>query len=33
MVLIFDNIRNIDNPAIIGYPAIIDNIANIDKNK
>lgn len=21
MVLIFDNIRNIDNPAIIGYPA------------
>lgn len=33
MVLIFDNIRNIDNPAIIGYPANIDNIANIDKNK
>lgn len=33
MVLIFDNIRNIDNPAIIGYLAIIDNIANIDKNK
>ncbi len=21
MLLIFDNIRNIDNPAIIGYPA------------
>ena len=21
MVLIFDNIRNIDHPAIIGYPA------------
>lgn len=21
MVLIFDNIRNIDNPEIIGYPA------------
>ena len=33
MVLIFDNIRNIDNPAIIGYSAIIDNIVNIDKNK
>lgn len=33
MVLIFDNIRNIDHPAIIGYPAIIDYIANIDKNK
>lgn len=33
MVLIFDNIRNIDNPAIIGYPGNIDNIANIDKNK
>lgn len=33
MVLIFDNIRNIDNSAIIGYPAIIDYIANIDKNK
>ena len=33
MLLIFDNIRNIDHPAIIGYPAIIDYIANIDKNK
>ena len=33
MVSIFDNIRNIDNPAIIGYPAIIDYIANIVKNK
>lgn len=33
MVLSFDIIRNIDNPAIIGYPAIIDYIANIDKNK
>lgn len=33
MVLSFDIIRNIDSPAIIGYPAIIDYIANIDKNK
>lgn len=33
MFLIFDNIRNIDNPAIIGYPANIDNIANIENNK